>query len=67
MTQLLQFSLFSNTITIFQIREKLLETSKNNLDIFNALDVVISKYGGFGKYSGIATDGAEIIFGNKIG
>ncbi|PNF37381.1 hypothetical protein B7P43_G16662 [Cryptotermes secundus] len=56
----------------FEIHEELLElksleTSTKGIDIFNALDNVVSKYGGFGKCSGIAIAGAKAMVGHRTG
>lgn len=68
-----QLLIFVRTINEeFEIHEELLElrsleTSKKGIDIFSALDDVVSKYGGFEKCSGIATDGAKAMVGPNIG
>ncbi|XP_023723809.1 protein FAM200A [Cryptotermes secundus] len=46
---------------------KSLETCTKGIDIFNALDNVVSKYGGLEKCSGIATDGAKAMVGHRSG
>lgn len=68
-----QILIFVRTINKeFEIHEELLElksleTSTKGIDIYNALNDVVSKYGGFEKCSGIATDGAKAMVGHKTG
>jgi hypothetical protein len=72
-TDMSQLMIFVKTIDdLFTIHEELLDLvpldcSTKSVDIYNALESSVTKYGGFGKCSCIATDGAAAMRGTKEG